>query len=50
VVLNPEAKEEEVIKPRIIKGAIENIAVNDKGDIFASFFFSNKLYRLIRIK
>lgn len=46
LVIKPDAKKEYVIKPRIIKGAIENIAVNDSGDIFASFFFSNKLYRL----
>lgn len=47
LVLNSEANKDYVIKPRIIKGAIENIAVNDSGDIFASFFFSNKLYRLV---
>jgi DNA-binding beta-propeller fold protein YncE len=47
LVLNSDAVGEYVIKPRIIKGAVENIAVNNKGEIFASFFFSTKLYRLV---
>ncbi|MCP5047061.1 MAG: hypothetical protein GY940_07800 [bacterium] len=49
LVLNSRAKEEFVIKPRIIKGAIEKICVTETGEILASFFFSPKLYKIEKI-
>lgn len=45
-VINVKSNENYVIKPRIIKGAIEKIGITDKGVIYLSFFFSSKLYRL----
>lgn len=45
-VINVKSNENYVIKPRIIKGAIERIGITDKGVIYLSFFFSTKLYRL----
>ncbi|UCH96952.1 MAG: hypothetical protein JSV88_08910 [Candidatus Aminicenantes bacterium] len=47
LVLNSKTNEKYVIKPRIIKGAIERIGVTYKGEIYLSFFFSSKLYRLV---
>jgi len=45
-VLDTNSKEKYIIKPRIISGAIEKMGISDNGEIFLSFFFSNKLYRL----
>jgi len=50
LVLDTNSKERYIIKPRIISGAIEKIGITDSGEIYLSFFFSNKLYRLADIK
>ncbi len=46
LVIDKSGEEKYIIKPKIISGAIETFCLADNGDIFLSFFFSPKLYRL----
>jgi len=44
--LDPSGNIERIIKPRVLKGAIEKIGVDSKEQIFVSFFFSSEIYQL----